>query len=111
MPDAIRYFADQHFPGPVSDGLLRRGVDILTTQQAGRCGHSDPDHLAFATGEGRVLVSFDSDFLALHHAGTQHAGIAWCPATKYGIGELIRMLLLLRAVETPNEMRNRVEYL
>ena len=111
MAEALRYFADQHLPRPVVDGLRRRGVEILTAQEAGRCTLPDSDQLAFAATEGRVLVTFDPDFLALHQAGTSHAGIAWCPATKYGIGQLIQMLLLLRSVVSSEEMVNHVEYL
>ena len=47
-------------------GLRRRGIDVLTAQDAGRCGTPDPDQLTFAAAEGRVLVTFDTDFLALH---------------------------------------------
>jgi predicted nuclease of predicted toxin-antitoxin system len=59
---------DQHFPVAVTDGLRRLGIDVLTTQDAGRCGLPDADQLAFAATEGRVMVTFDSDFLALHQS-------------------------------------------
>ncbi len=72
---------------------------------------ADPEQLAFAASIGRVLVSFDPDFLALHQAGTPHLGIAWCPATKYSIGELVQMLVLHHAVSSLEEMQNRVEHL
>ncbi len=49
---------DQHFPGPVSRALARRGVDVLTAQEADRCGLPDTDQLTFATANGRVLVTF-----------------------------------------------------
>jgi predicted nuclease of predicted toxin-antitoxin system len=111
VAEAVRYYADQHVPRPVVEGLRRRGIDILTAQEAGRCALPDPDQLTFATSEGRVLVTFDSDFLALHQAGASHVGIAWCPATKYSIGELIQMLVLLHAVVSSDEMRNHVEHL
>lgn len=72
---------------------------------------SDQDQLDFANGEDRVLVSFDSDVLVLHQSGSTHRGIAWCPANKYSIGELIQMLVLMHAVIAPAEMINRVEHL
>ena len=111
MAEVVRYYADQHVPRPVIEGLRRRGIDVLTAQEAGRCALPDPDQLAFAASENRVLVTFDSDFLALHQAGTAHAGIAWCPATKYSIGELIQMLVLLHGVLSADDMRNHVEHL
>ena len=80
-------------------------------EKPAHCGLSDVDQLAFATAQERVMVSFDPDFLALHNAGTQHAGIAWCPATKYRVGFLIQLLILLHGVADRDAMKNRVEYL
>lgn len=111
MADPIRFFMDQHFLGPVSRALVRHGVDVLTAQDAGRCGLPDPDQLAFATAEERVMVTFDSDYLALHYSGVQHAGIAWCEAEKYGIGELLAALLLVHGACDRDYMRNHIEYL
>lgn len=71
----------------------------------------DPDQLAFATANQRVLVSFDPDFLALHMTGKNHAGIAWCPAQKHGIGQLIQALMLIHGVLDRDNMQNHVEYL
>lgn len=109
--EPIRFFMDQHFPGPVSQGVRRHGVDVLTAPEAGRCGLPDAGQLAFATAEGRVMVTFDTDFLALHRSGVPHAGIAWCPEQKYSIGQLIHALLLVHGVLDRDAMRNHVEYL
>jgi hypothetical protein len=111
VADPIRYYFDQHYPGAVGQGLRQRGIDVLTAQEAGRCGVPDPDQLAFATAEGRVMATFDTDFLALHNGGVQHAGIAWCPATKYAVGQLIHALVLLHGVLDSDDMRSHVEYL
>ncbi len=111
MAESIRFYADQHFPAPVTAGLRRRGIDVFTAQEANLCGASDSDQLAFAISQDRVLATFDSDFLALHQSGTPHSGIVWCPATKYGIGELVKLLVLLHSVLAAEEMHNHVEYL
>jgi hypothetical protein len=111
VAEAIRFYMDQHFPGPASQGLRRHGVDVLTAQEAGRCGLDDRDQLAFATAQQRVMVTFDTDFLAMHQAEIQHAGIAWCPEQKYSIGQLIQALLLVHGVVDGESMCNHVEYL
>jgi hypothetical protein len=111
VAEPIRFFMDQHFPAPASQGLRRHGVDVLTAQEAGRCGMPDVDQLAFATATGWVLVTFDTDFLALHQSGTPHAGIAWCPEQKYGVGQLIQALLLVHGVLDADAMRNHVEHM
>jgi hypothetical protein len=48
---------------PFFEWLRRRGIDVLTAQEAGRNALPDPDQLAFATSEARVLVTFDPYFL------------------------------------------------
>ena len=73
MAEPIRFYFDQHIQGAVAHGLRQHGLDVLTAQDAGRCGLPDPDQLAFAAGDDRVMVTFDSDYLALHQAGVRHA--------------------------------------
>lgn len=88
-----------------------RDIDTLTVQAAGRRGASDLEQLQFAFSEGRVLVTFDPDYLAIVEPGIEHAGIAWCRSTKYSVGELINSLSCVHSVLTPEEMRNHIEYL
>jgi hypothetical protein len=102
---------DQHFPAPVSRAPARHGVDVLTAQEADRCGVPDREQLEFATAEGRVMVTFDPDFPALHRCGVGHAGIAWCPERKYAVRELIQALLLLHGLVDRDAMRDHLEYL
>src|SRR4051812_8666875 len=104
MAEQIRFYADQHFPFPITRGLRRRGIDVLTAQDAGTCGDPDNEQLDFASRQDRVLLSFDSDFLTLHNSGVSHAGIASCPATKYGIAQLVQLLTLTHAIVTADEM-------
>ena len=111
MADPLRFFFDQHVRRAVARGLRQHGVDVLTAQDAGRCGLPDLDQLQFATAQDRVVMTFDPDYLALHSTGMSHAGIAWCHATKHDVTQLIQMLLLLHGVMDRDAMRNRVEYL
>lgn len=111
MADAIRFYLDQQQSHALADGLRARGIDVLMAVEAGRCGFSDADQLDFATADGRVVVTFDTDFLALHGSGVEHAGIAWCPARKYDVGRPIDALAVVNGTMTPAEMLNHVEYL
>lgn len=113
MADPLRFYLDEHIAGAVAAGLRHHGIDVLTMQEAGRCGLPDPDQLAFAAAEERVLVTHDTDYLVLAAGGAAHAGIAWCDATKYrySVGPVIQMLLLMHGVLDRDDMKNRVEYL
>ena len=56
------------------------GIDCLTTRDAGNLGCSDEAQLAFATSQGRAILTFNhKDFLQLtkqwHETGRSHAGI------------------------------------
>ncbi|MBA3357701.1 MAG: DUF5615 family PIN-like protein [Pyrinomonadaceae bacterium] len=108
--EQIKVYLDEHIHSAVAEGLRRRGVDVLTVQEAGKTGLSDRKQLAFALTENRVMVTMDSDFLALAVEGVSHAGIGYVTPRR-SIGELISALMLLFAVLKPAEMVNHVEYL
>ena len=110
MPQ-IKFYFDEHIPAAVCKSLRRRGVDVLTTQEVGRGGLPDDAQLAFASHEGRVMVTLDSDFIALAAQGVEHAGIAYAKPGTRSIGELIRALLLVHGTLEPADMVGHVEYL
>jgi predicted nuclease of predicted toxin-antitoxin system len=111
VPETIRFCFDQHVQGAVARGLQRRGVDVLTAHAAGWSTEDDGILLSQASAAGRVVVTFDPDYLALHAAGVPHAGIVWCHQTKYRIGQLVHLLHLLWQIAEPDTLKNRVEYL
>lgn len=108
--EQIKFYLDEHVPRALAEGLRRRGVDVLTVQEAGNSGLSDHEQLNFALEEGRVVVTMDSDFLRLAVQSLPHAGIAYASPRK-SIGDLIGALRLLSDVLTPAEMENHVEFL
>jgi len=110
MSAKIRFYTDEHVAGAVVAGLRRRGVDVLTTQEAGMLGASDREHLAFAADDGRIVVTQDDDFLRLHAAGTKHSGIAYAPH-QMSIGAIIRGLMLIHQVLDAEEIQDHVEFL
>jgi hypothetical protein len=111
MPQTLRFHLDEHVAGAVAAGLRRRGVDVTTAADAGLLGAEDTAHVAFALAEGRVIVTNDEDFLALHGRGTEHAGIAYCHQQSRSVGETIRGLMLLWEFLDPEDMRNHVEFI
>jgi len=109
--ERIKFYFDEHVPQAVADGLRRRGVDVLVVQDTGRRGAPDDEQLAFASQQGRVMVTMDSDYLILAAQGATHAGIAYVKPGTRSVGQLIQKLKLIHDVLTPAEMENHIEYL
>ena len=90
--------------------MRQRGVEVLSTPDAGRAGLADESHLAFARDNGYVLLTRDRDFLTLAATMPDHLGIIYVPQST-GIGDTIRGVLLVTGVLTDHEMKGRLEYL
>jgi predicted nuclease of predicted toxin-antitoxin system len=111
MADPIRFHLDESRSSrAIAKALRRQGIDVTTTQEVGLSGTDDDVQLAFASAHQRVLFTQDDDYLTLHGTGSQHAGIVYAHQTEHSIGEIIDFLILIWSVYTPDEMRNRVEY-
>ena len=89
MAEAIGFYLDEHVPQAVAEALRRRGIDVLTVQEAGMAGADDGRHLTFALQAGRVLVTQDADFLRFQASGRRHAGIAYA-SQQLSIGAIVR---------------------
>lgn len=101
---------DEHVQRAVSEGLRRRGVDVLTAQAAGTLGTTDEEHLAFAARENRVIFTQDADFLKLHAEGRPHTGIVYA-RQRTAIGALVRGLMTVYDVLSQEEMVGHVEFI
>ncbi|HMF17883.1 MAG TPA: DUF5615 family PIN-like protein [Gemmataceae bacterium] len=98
----VRLYFDRHIMTRLAIDLSGRGFNTLTTEEAGKDTASDEEQLAFATAEGRAMLTFNiRDFAPLHEqwqeAGRTHAGIIVSQqlgSRQYGL-LLQRMLRLL----------------
>jgi hypothetical protein len=104
------FCTDEHISRAVIAGLRRRSIQVTTTKDAGLIGASDEVQLSFASQQGCVLVTQDDDFLKLHAKGLPHAGIAYAPQG-VTVGYLVRSLVLIFQVLSPQDMINHVEFL
>ncbi len=101
---------DEHVPRAVTEGLRRRGVDVLTVREAGMLEAVDVQHLAYAMREGRVVVTQDAAFLRLHTSGHVHGGIVYA-SQRTPIGAFVRGLMLIHDALTAEDMASHVEFL
>lgn len=57
----MRFLANENFPGAAVTALKAAGHDVVWVRTAAP-GATDPDVLAWAAREGRILLTFDKDF-------------------------------------------------
>ena len=110
----VRLYLDEHVQASLAQGLRARGVDALTTQEAGNSSLDDEGQLRFAAAQGRVLLSYNKrHFAKLHYdwmaAGRRHAGMIL--SDQLATGVVLRRLMKLYFSLTSAQMENRLEYL
>lgn len=108
---AIRFHLDENVSNAVALALRRRGIDVTTSADAELIGADDHDQLQFALLHDRVVMTHDDDFTRIHANGAAHAGICYCHKDKHSIGNLVRLLQLIRECFTEDEMHGHLEYL
>lgn len=112
---SVSLYMDVHIPRPITRGLRRRAVGVLTAQEDGTARWDDGDLLSRASQLNRVLFSQDEDLLAeaaLRQRGGRHfAGVIYAPQLALSIGQSIDELELLAKAGEPADFINRVTYL
>ncbi|MGB3262534.1 MAG: DUF5615 family PIN-like protein [Microcoleus sp.] len=111
MSEQIRFHLDEHIDSNIVRGLRRYGIDVTTTVDAALRTKSDESHLAFIREQQRVILTHDDDFLIMASDTSDYPGIVYCPPNSRSIGEIIRSLILIYEVYTPEEMIGRIEYI
>ncbi len=102
----IRFYIDENLSPEIVKQLRMDGIDIIR----GTLGADDPVHLKRATDMGRVICTADDDFIKLAAQGIEHAGIIWGEQDERSIGEWVKYLRLVHAVQSADEMTNTINY-
>lgn len=110
MATPVKFYADEHIARAVVLGLRARGADVVTAVEADLLGATDDAQLEHARIEGRTLLTQDADFLRLHDAGAEHAGIVYAMQGT-SIGDVIRGSMLIHQVLDAQDMVEHVEFI
>jgi len=112
---SIRFYMDEHVPAPITEGLRRRGVDVLTAQDDARIGAPDSAVLDRATELGRVVFTFDKDFFAesaaRQRAGIDFSGVIYAKLSRITYGQCLADLELIAIAGEPEDMANQIDTL
>jgi predicted nuclease of predicted toxin-antitoxin system len=109
---SVALYMDQHINGAVTRELRRCGVDCLTAEEDGNAALDDNSLLDRATTLQRVVVTQDTDFLALAHdywaQGREFAGIVFSQQLRISVRQLINDLELIAKALERHETANTV---
>ena len=110
----VRFLADASLHDAIVTGCLRRepAIDFLSAHEAQLEGMPDPEVLAFATNQNRILVTADLRTMPRHfgdflEANGQCAGV-FLVKQRAPLAEVIEALLLVWAASDAGEWKNRI---
>lgn len=120
----LKFFFDTHIAKAAAVQLQAKGVDTLRCEDVGMAEASDEALLQYATEHGRVMVSQDGDFAALHdrwlNGVRSHAGIIKVSKRYQGaeqISQVVQNLIfyneaaIVGAVDYESEIANHIIYI
>ncbi len=110
----IELYLDEDVNVLIADLVCARGFRVMTTQAAGQVGTTDENQLAFATSQGKAILTHNrADFEALaqryYEEKKAHSGIII--AVRRHPKELSRRVLILLDSVTADEIENQILYI
>ncbi len=112
----LRLATDEHIDPALIRGLRARqsDLDIVRLQQVGLLGADDRDILAWAAGEGRILITHDRNTIPGFayervRAGNAMPGV-FIVDDQLPLGKAIDELLILAVCSEEEEWRDQVVY-
>jgi Domain of unknown function (DUF5615) len=112
----MKLLADENFDGDIVRGLLRRApnLDLVRVQDVGLAETPDPDILARAAAEDRVLLTHDRNTIPGFaydrvRGGEAMAGV-FLVSDQMPKGQAIDQLLLAIACLRPEDCRHQVRH-
>jgi hypothetical protein len=110
----IDLYLDEDVNVLIADLVRARGFRVTTTQAAGQVGTTDASQLAFATSQGKALlthnrVHFEALAQAYFEEKKTHSGIII--AVRRPPKELSRRILILLDSVTADEIENQILYI
>ncbi len=118
----LSFVLDEHLRGPLWHAVRQHnatGVDPIDVVRVGDppdlpLGTADPDLLVWATGKGRILVSWDQRTLPGHlashlQAGNHSPGIM-VPRSGTHLPDLVDFLVLAAYASDPAEWQDQIRF-
>lgn len=109
-----KLFLDEHVWQGLVGALAGADYDVLHLSETGQRGISDEEVLAFASSQGRAVITYNTKHFAplakrWHAEGREHCGIILSPQAKPG--DLVRRVRNLLETLSAQELHNTVRWL
>lgn len=108
---SVKFYFDENVEIAVCEQLKKAGIDAVSARELGLLSYPDELHLQKAHELGRVLCTYDTDFLVLASEGIDHSGILFAPERSMLIGHWVCDLRAIHAEFTAEDLENLVFYL
>jgi hypothetical protein len=111
---AIALYLDEDVDPLLAQVLRDRGFDCISAREARNLGQSDREQLAFASSQGRAILTFNvRDFVRLAAesvvSGHHHSGVVVSDHLPFR--ELLRRVLVLLQRHAHTDLTNRLLWL
>ena len=100
----MRLYFDESVELAVSEQLATAGLDVVSAHSLDALGDTDENPLQRATAMGRVLCTYDNDFLVLAKEFTAHAGIIFAQQQKASTGGWVREVRMQHGTRSAEDM-------
>lgn len=113
----LRLLTDENLDGNILRGLIRRldGVDVVRVQDVGLIGADDPNVLAWAAEQGRVLVTHDTQTVTRYAFERIDSGLPMPGVVEVilstPIGKAVEDLALIVEYFEPGDLDDQVIYI
>jgi predicted nuclease of predicted toxin-antitoxin system len=113
----LKLLTDENFNGDIVRGLLLRqpDLDIVRVQDVGLAGADDPEILAWADKENRIVLTHDratmADFAYERVAAGEGMPGVFILNDRFPVGQAIQEILLMVAGSEPAEWSGRAVHL
>ncbi len=107
----VSFYFDEMMPRATAEQLTRRGHTVVMAIDVDMTEKADPEHLAYATEEGHVMVTFDRPFAGITSKSTEHGGLICLSGTQDDIGNMVRKLTAFAEQHAPEDVAGLVFWL
>ena len=112
---SLGLYMDVHVPLPITRGLRRRAVNVLTSQEDQTTRLSDPELLRRVRELGRILFSQDEDLIAeavgCQRRGEPFATVVFARQLDLSIGRCIGQSETLSKAALPQDAQGQIIFL